>query len=180
MEKEHLSRELAHDSFTRLFNHTVFFERLDQYILEARQKNNVFSLIIMDIDDFKKINDNFGHDIGDVVLLKLVDIIKKEISKDDIAFRYGGEEFIVLCHKPLVYGMALSERIRKRFGSHIFAQLNNVKVTVSMGVCEYESSFGGRREFFSAADKALYRAKQEGKNRTIAAESHYKLYDDKT
>jgi len=118
------------------------------------------------------------------VLLKFVEIINKEICKDvvegDLAFRYGGEEFILLCPKPIDYAVEVSERIRKEFGTYIFPQLNDNCVTVSAGVCEYESSFGGRREFFSAADKALYYAKQEGKNRTAAANGSYKIYSDMT
>ncbi|MCL1983260.1 MAG: GGDEF domain-containing protein [Clostridiales bacterium] len=180
MEKEQLSRELERDSFTRLFNHIAFYQRLDQCIQNAQNANTVFSLIIMDIDDFKQINDNFGHANGDIVLLKFVETINKEISADDLAFRYGGEEFIMLCPKPIDYAVSLAERVRKRFSSHVFAQLSGNRVTVSSGVCEYESSFGGRREFFSAADKALYYAKQDGKNRTAAANGSYKIYNDAT
>ncbi|MCL2496154.1 MAG: GGDEF domain-containing protein [Clostridiales bacterium] len=174
-EKERLRRELDRDPFTRLFNHIAFYGHLDNHILRAQSEQLVFSLVIMDIDDFKRINDNFGHDIGDVVLLKLVETITGEIGEKDLAFRFGGEEFVVLCADNLNSAYQLAERIRKRFGAHVFMQLDSNNVTVSIGVCEYDNSFGGRREFFSAADKALYRAKKEGKNKTIATEGIYEI-----
>jgi|GEM_PF-3895704 len=175
-EHDRLRHELERDPFTRLLNHIAFYAHLDNHIQRAQSEKLVFSLVIMDIDDFKKINDNYGHDKGDIVLLKLVEIINGEIDvKHDLAFRFGGEEFIVLYAGHLNDAHLLAERIRRKFGAHIFQQLDCCNVTVSIGVCEYDISFGGRREFFSAADKALYRAKQLGKNKTVATEGIYEI-----
>ena len=164
-EKELLNRELLRDQFTKLFNHTAFYDQLDTHIQEFKLTASAFSLIVIDIDDFKRVNDAFGHDVGDVVLLGVVDAINSEISERDTAYRYGGEEFVVLCRNSLSYTVELAERIRKRVESTIYPHPLNRNVTISLGVCEYDDSFGGRREFFSATDKALYEAKHTGKNK---------------
>jgi len=166
-EKEILNRELLRDQFTKLFNHTAFYDQLDVHIQEFKHSESVFSLIVIDIDDFKKINDTFGHDIGDVVLLGVVDAINSEMCESDCAYRYGGEEFVVLCRKPLDYTFELAERIRKHVESNIYQSPLNKNITISLGVCEYNNTFGGRREFFAAADKVLYDAKHSGKNMTL-------------
>ena len=170
-EKEILNRELLRDQFTKLFNHTAFYERLDEHIQDFKHNKSIFSLIVIDIDDFKKVNDTFGHDMGDVVLLGVVDAINSEMSEGDSAYRYGGEEFVVLCRKPLEYTVELAERIRKHVESNIYQSPLNKNVTISLGVCEYDNSFGGRREFFAAADKVLYDAKHSGKNKTLFVKS---------
>lgn len=172
VEREKLKHELNRDPFTKLLNHIVLYERLDECITRSKvtgASNFFFSFIIMDVDNFKNINDEYGHAVGDIVLLKIVEIINEEISDEDLSFRFGGEEFAIICKKHLEDAVELSERIRKRLESYTFPQIENRNVTASLGVSEYENSFGGRREFFSSADKALYRAKQEGKNRTCAA-----------
>lgn len=158
-----LKRELTLDSLTQLFNHATFYEKLDEFILQYKINQEAFSIAVLDIDDFKQVNDTYGHDMGNLVLLKLVEIMRKNIRKGDLAFRYGGEEFTIITSDPDHFPEVL-EHIRHDFGQYHFEGIDG-NITVSAGVCTYDYTFGGRREFFSAADKALYRAKSLGKNR---------------
>ncbi|MDL2274243.1 GGDEF domain-containing protein [Oscillospiraceae bacterium OttesenSCG-928-G22] len=164
-----LSRELKLDPFTGLYNHATFYERLDAAILQHRDEGTNFSLVIMDIDDFKRINDTFGHDVGDVVILRLVSLLNEEIGPTDTAFRYGGEEFILIVRGSADRAIRTAEQIRSRFGAQVYKELPSHMVTVSAGVALYDATYGGRREFFSAVDKALYTAKSLGKNRVEVA-----------
>jgi len=159
------NEEVRRDSFTGLLNHTSFFEHLDQMIIENHREKTVFSLIIWDIDDFKSINDTFGHDMGDKVLTLFSKALKECAGSDDFSFRYGGEEFIILTPCELSNAFQLSNRVRERFTQYTVTLPLGRVVTSSSGVCEYNRSFGGSREFFSAADRALYIAKRaKGKN----------------
>lgn len=156
------------DSLTQLFNHASFYEQLDEHIVRNAREGRAFCLVIFDIDDFKRINDQYGHDIGDVVLLTLVDEINKAIEGEDIAFRYGGEEFTVLTPRGTNESIALTESVRTAFAASVTALPHRMAATVSAGVCAFDGAkFSGRREFFAAADEALYEAKRTGKNRTI-------------
>lgn len=164
-----LSHELTLDSLTQLYNHATFYEKLDEFILRFKRGGAPFSLLVMDLDNFKHVNDTYGHAAGDAVILYLVDVVKQNIAEGDIAFRYGGEEFTALSVGP-EHARTLAENIRQGMEAHVFPEIGR-GVTISIGICDYDVSFGGRREFFSAADKALYRAKQGGKNRVCVAEA---------
>lgn len=162
-----LSNELKRDSFTQLYNHATFYDALDHEILRHHRTGRPFSLILMDLDDFKGINDTFGHDVGDAVIMRFVDVLNACRGKQP-AFRYGGEEFIVIARYGEQDAFALAERIRREFRRSRLPMLKGRIITVSIGICEYDRSFGGRREYFSAVDKALYAAKANGKDCTIA------------
>ncbi|MDR2933016.1 MAG: GGDEF domain-containing protein [Oscillospiraceae bacterium] len=169
VQRMELSKEVSLDSLTQLYNHATFYDKLDEFILNSRNLNRPFSLIIVDIDNFKSINDRYGHDVGNVVLLGLVSTIKQVIGEKDLAFRYGGEEFTVLTSDANA-AFETAEKIRTGFSARVFPAFEHA-VTLSAGLCTYDRSYGGRREFFSAADKALYKAKQSGKNCTCVAET---------
>ena len=159
------NEEVKRDSFTGLFNHTSFFEHLDKMIIENHREKTEFSLVIWDIDDFKSINDTFGHDMGDKVLTLFSKALKECAGPKDFSFRFGGEEFIILTPCTLDNALKLSNRVRERFTQYTVTLPLGRVVTSSAGVCEYTRSFGGSREFFSAADRALYIAKRtKGKN----------------
>lgn len=160
--------QIKRDSFLGLFNHTAFYDHLDECITENHKSGLLFSLIIWDIDNFKSINDTFGHDMGDRVLRLFTKALNECIGIDDTAFRYGGEEFTVLAHINAEEAYELSEHVRLRFTQHSVTLPIGDIVTASAGICEYKRAFGGSREFFSAADRALYVAKRtEGKNKSI-------------
>jgi diguanylate cyclase (GGDEF) domain len=160
--------KIRRDCFTGLLNHSSFYENLDRLICENQRKPtpDIFSLIVWDIDNFKSINDTFGHDMGDKVLLLFTKTLNECIGSEDLAFRYGGEEFTVITPCEADDSFALSARVRQRFSQYTVTLPLGKVVTASAGVCEYTRAlFGGSREFFSAADRALYSAKrQHGKN----------------
>lgn len=156
------------DSLTKLYNHASFYEQLDQHILATADTEETFCMIMFDIDDFKKINDQYGHGGGDEILLALVDAINACICGDDMAFRYGGEEFTVLTKRSPQESIALSEAIRASFTTRAAALQEGLVATASAGVSEYRPErFSGRREFFASADEAMYEAKRTGKNKTV-------------
>lgn len=156
------------DSLTRLYNHAAFYEHLDQHILKHSRGEGGFSLIIFDIDSFKRINDQYGHDVGDEVLLALVDAITEAVGDGDEAHRYGGEEFTVLTSRGTQQSSQLAEAIRAGFTRHVAERRSGLHATVSAGVSSYDPvCHGGRREFFASADEALYRAKRTGKDKVV-------------
>lgn len=162
------SRMSITDSLTGLYNHASFYEQLDKSILRDAHGKGGFSLIVFDIDDFKQINDQYGHDTGDEVLLALVGAIRACVAEDELAFRYGGEEFTILTPKQPQAALSLAEAIRSSFTQRSRDILGGVYATVSAGVCRFDSRhFNGRREFFASADEALYEAKRTGKDKAI-------------
>lgn len=164
----HANRKSMLDSLTGLYNHAAFYDALDLHIIEQAKGNGDFCLIVFDIDDFKRINDEYGHDTGDDVLLALVAAINALLEKKDTAYRYGGEEFTVLTPRGPEQSLALAEAIRASFTARAGALLDSRQTTVSAGICQFDSSlFSGRREFFASADEALYEAKRTGKDRAI-------------
>lgn len=161
------------DSLTKLFNSRHFFSQLRYEVERTDRYNPPLSLILLDVDDFKKYNDQYGHLEGDKVLAVLADAIRENLRHIDTAYRYGGEEFTVLlpeteCGKALI----VAERIRKSFENSILHPLKELDVhkTISVGVGQYipneqESSFLER------VDMGMYRAKELGKNRVCLAKS---------
>ena len=123
------------------------------------------ALLMMDIDNFKLINDTLGHLFGDKILNKLGDIVKSIIRETDLAARYGGEEFsIVMSNTALEEAADIAERLRKAISEYNF-DITNGPTTVSIGIALYPSDSTSLQDLLSNADRALYRAKHEGKNR---------------
>ena len=156
------------DSFTGLYNHAAFYEKLSARIQEYHQSFRPFSLIVMDIDDFKQVNDQNGHDAGDKIIMTLVSCIKANLREDEIACRYGGEEFTIVTNRVPDEDFALAESIRRSFEEAARRIGHQPSATVSIGIARYDAKrFGARRQFFPAADEALYAAKRSGKNHTL-------------
>ncbi len=165
-EKERLEIEIRCDQMTGLFNHRTFYELLNEKIA-SHDGRHKFSLIVLDIDNFKKVNDRFGHASGDKVILKAVDIIRENIRSSDSAFRYGGEEFAVIIDGA---GEETAAKIAGRIVTSFYERKNESifsgeKFSISAGVAQY--SHGTAEEFFECADSALYYAKKHGKNQCI-------------
>ncbi len=154
------------DGLTGLYNHRHFWNIMNTELAKADRYKGSLALILFDIDDFKKINDRFGHWIGDMLLQSIGSTVKETIRETDIVARYGGEEFGILFPDTNQTGvLRAAEKLREAIESMVFKVPETditLSVTVSIGVSMYT---GNRKEFFNAADRALYFSKHEGKNR---------------
>lgn len=157
------------DGLTGLFNHRHFQERLSQEFSRIDRFSEPLSVLIIDIDHFKKINDTYGHPVGDAVLKGVADKIRKTIRNIDISARYGGEEFAVILIGTDERGaMNMAERLRKAVMNKTFsADKNTFSVTISIGISTYTKGIKRKEELIEKADKALYRAKNSGRNRSL-------------
>jgi diguanylate cyclase (GGDEF)-like protein len=154
------------DGLTDLYNQAYFWKVLDLEMERSKRYKTPLSLIVIDVDDFKKINDTYGHKLGDLVLAELGQLLQKQLRKLDILFRYGGEEFVILLTQTDIEGAQLSaERLRLRVETQRFAEseVRNLRVTISMGISYYKKDIS-QKEIFENADKAVYEAKKKGKN----------------
>jgi diguanylate cyclase (GGDEF)-like protein len=161
-------RELAHrDGLTRLFNHLYFMDLLESEARRARRYRRAVSLLFIDIDRFKQVNDRFGHQAGDQVLVKLARMFEGCVRDTDLVGRYGGEEFVVLLPESSEReGTLLAERLRSLVESHAFeVDGAHAFITLSIGVASFfPEQVGTEDELVRAADDALLRAKAAGRN----------------
>jgi diguanylate cyclase (GGDEF)-like protein len=166
-----LLKELSNtDPLTQLFNRRYMMEVLEKEIHRTARKGSPISLILMDIDHFKKVNDAYGHQHGDAVLVNVAGLIRQHLRSYDVAARYGGEEFVVILPEtPLDESMVVAERIRQGIQQVAFTgKLQQLKITISMGVAVYPApGVDTIDDIIRVADEALYRAKAEGRNRII-------------
>jgi diguanylate cyclase (GGDEF)-like protein len=156
------------DELTGIYNYRYFSEKLKEEQRRASRYNMPLSLIMLDIDWFKRFNDTYGHEVGNIVLSGITGVVKKCIRDVDIFCRYGGEEFVVILPQtPKVEVARIGERIRQQIEAATFGGGDNIpelKVTVSVGVTSYPENGKSHDEILSIADQALYRAKGAGKN----------------
>lgn len=158
------------DSLTGMYNRYVFKEILRQEIDRAHRYERHLSLLMIDIDYFKKINDLFGHTVGDHVLQEVSSIIKETVRKTDMITRFGGEEFAIILPETTVgHATLLAERIRKKIEKNDYsAFIKKEPLTVSIGISNYHTP--GQKSDLSlvhSADQALYAAKREGRNKVV-------------
>ncbi len=154
------------DGLTEIHNKRYFLESLEKEISRARRYDRPLSLIMLDIDFFKKINDTYGHLTGDYVLKKMSQVIKDSIRREEIFARYGGEEFsIIMPEAPKKSAVTLAEKVRQLIEETIFSfEGHVVPVTISLGVSALDKSISSALELIAFADKNLYRAKHNGRN----------------
>ncbi len=169
---EKMYKELSiTDALTQLYNSRYFYSKLEEEINRSVRYKHPLSLLLIDIDDFKILNDRHGHLEGDKVLSMSGKIIKACLRKTDSAYRYGGEEFtIILPEIGLEAAVNAAARIRKQISSHEFTSSTNqvLHITVSIGACQFEPE-EEMKTFVKRADNAMYVAKQEGKNRVSSS-----------
>ena len=152
------------DKLTGLYNRYKFYQVANQELSRAKRHNRPLSLILLDIDQFKKINDSYGHDIGDYILKRIANLLKNNLRKYDLIFRWGGEEFLILAPETDAKGaMRLAEKIRKLIASQNFERAGNVRV--SLGITELTPQDKEIDALIKRADTALYISKKEGRNR---------------
>lgn len=155
------------DGLTELYNHRYFQEQMRMQVEQSKRYNNNFSLIIIDIDFFKKFNDTFGHQSGDAVLRQVAQTLKRNVRATDIVCRYGGEEMsIILPNTSKDEAQSTAEKICQRVASRKFklAQDKETNVTISLGVSTFPNDGDTASKVIDAADKRLYNAKHNGRN----------------
>ncbi len=165
-----VENEALSDGLTHLFNHRYFQEHLKTEISRARRNNTPLALLMADIDHFKKINDTYGHRIGDVVLGQVADILKRTVRSEDAVARYGGEEFaIILTGSGRKGAIRMAERLRAAAERVVFqAEEHGIAISISIGVATYPDDAREPWELIECADRALYGAKKQGRNRVVA------------
>lgn len=157
------------DYLTKLFNKRAISEYLSVKEAEFARHGRVYSIAMLDLDHFKKINDTYGHEAGDAVLMAFAKILKEEIRSTDIVGRYGGEEFIAILDADLAGAKIFGEKIRAHVEQARFMyQDHRIEVTVSIGVAD-RSEFASEKLLFKGADARLYDAKHKGRNRVEPA-----------
>lgn len=159
-----LSEMSSIDGLTKIGNHRTLMEFLKAEIEEASLTSNPLSIVIFDVDNFKKINDSKGHVYGDQVLVDIATIMKKNIRETDFVGRYGGEEFMVIFpNTTLSVARGIAERIRRAVEEYIF--VDEIRINISGGVGQYNNET--ITELIHAADMKLYTAKRNGKNQVV-------------
>jgi diguanylate cyclase (GGDEF)-like protein len=163
---ESTARSAVTDGLTSLYNHAYFLGALRRETQRARRHAAKLSLVMIDLDNFKRLNDTRGHLEGDKVLLKAAALVTENLREIDIAARYGGEEFaVILPDTPRMGGFVAAERIRARVEEHFRRRRSSGAVTISGGVATFPDDAGDHEQLIRRADEALYRSKAGGKNR---------------
>ena len=158
------------DGLTELYNHRYFQESLKKQVEISKRYEQPFSLLILDIDFFKKVNDTYGHQAGDAVLKQVAQILKKNARNTDVICRYGGEEMgIILPNTIAQEALNLAKRINSAVEEYNFILDTNKsgKVTVSVGVATFPENADNAKDLIEFADKGLYYAKEHGRNQVV-------------
>jgi diguanylate cyclase (GGDEF)-like protein len=159
------------DSLTGVYNRQFLDRQLPVEIERAMRSGSALSMLVIDVDDFKRINDELGHKKGDEALVAITDIIRRNLRKVDMPFRYGGEEIVILLPgTPEFEALHTAERLRRVVSQYrgfkdAFGKVRDL--SVSVGVAVYPDTARGGEQLFSQADEAMYRAKQRGKNQVV-------------
>jgi two-component system cell cycle response regulator len=176
------------DGLTGLLNKRAMLEAGEQKIVAAKRFHRKLSVLITDIDHFKKVNDTWGHDVGDVVIKGLGEILRRAKRTTDAVARFGGEEFVIVCEETDARGaMLLAERVREELGKTVFhakpsepgKEAPTVQVTCSVGIATFGEAGSTWEELFKAADEALYVSKRTGRNKATAWAPPAKTTDGK-
>jgi two-component system cell cycle response regulator len=166
---EEIYRMTIVDGLTQIHNKRYLFEALERELIRARRHSRALSLVMFDIDFFKRINDQCGHLAGDYVLRDLAEVVQDRIRRDEVFARYGGEEFAIMMPETELLGaVTLAETLREKVAEHRFSfQGENISVTISMGCAAIESE-DTATGLIARADEKLYEAKRSGRNRVCS------------
>ena len=160
------------DGLTGLFNRRYMETHLGTLLEQAAARGKPLTVLVLDVDYFKAVNDTHGHDAGDDVLREFSTRIRKSIRNIDLACRYGGEEFvIVMPETDMAVATSVAERLRRRIAAEPFAIQQNtgqIEITISIGIAALGGTGDNAAALLKRADQALYRAKREGRNRVVA------------
>jgi len=160
---QNLQIEVWTDNLTKVFNRAYFEKVVIKKVMESDQKQEKTSLLMVDIDKFKNINDIYGHNIGDIVLIELGKVITNIVRKEDVLIRWGGEEFIlVLFNTNLNCASLIAEKIRSMIEEHEFSEVKKISVSIGVAQKHIDDTI---EDWIKKADNAMYKAKREGRNR---------------
>jgi|GEM_PF-2367151 len=160
-----LQRQASIDDLTAIYNHRFILQRLREEVERSDRYSQPLSIMMLDLDHFKSVNDRFGHQTGDIVLYRVAQTIKKALRHIDVAGRYGGEEFLVILPQTAREdALQVAERIREQVEGLIFDD-KNLRITISIGVTSYKNENEQESELLARADHLLYQAKHSGRNR---------------
>ncbi len=164
-----MKKAACFDELTDILNRRAFIQHFKESISMLLSKNEFLSFLLMDIDDFKNINDNHGHYVGDIVLKSFADIIKSNLREYDLFGRYGGEEFaVMLPGADEKESLEIAERLRKAVENSSLGFIQEIRYTVSIGVVTVAADKDINLEMlYKLSDKALYKAKEQGKNQVV-------------
>ncbi|MBN4061416.1 diguanylate cyclase [bacterium AH-315-G11] len=167
-ERDNAVEDSITDGLTRIYNRGYFDLSRKGFIQHARRNYEPLSLLLIDIDYFKAVNDTYGHPCGDVVLVRIAQVIKKSLRETDFVARYGGEEFVcVLPHANVLQAQQAAEKLRLAIASEYFKEMNGKSVTISIGLSALRDDDKELQSMVERADKALYHAKETGRNRIV-------------
>ncbi len=157
------------DPLTKIRNRRSMSRRLEEEMERMNRENELFCVVMVDIDDFKRINDTCGHDAGDYVLTGIAEILAEELRENDLCCRWGGEEFLLLVHGLRDDAFSVAERIRKRVNEREFQILDDrsIHVSITLGIAEARKEII-LRELIAEADRKMYYGKNHGKNQVVA------------
>jgi diguanylate cyclase (GGDEF)-like protein len=168
--REKLRNQAIRDPLTGLYNRRFAEETLEREVLRAKRHDGSLSLIFLDVDHFKTFNDTYGHEAGDVVLQQLGVCVKEHVRGEDVACRYGGEEFLlILADTPIETALQRAEALREQFKARTikFGSQYLGTVTLSLGVARFPDDGATPQALIAAADGALYLAKAGGRDRVV-------------
>ncbi|MCV6615418.1 MAG: GGDEF domain-containing protein [Cellvibrionaceae bacterium] len=168
-QQQQLMKLAAEDALTGLYNRFRLNEFFNREVALAKRENSELSLLLMDLDRFKKVNDRYGHDVGDQVLMKVAQLIKNNIRQSDYAFRVGGEEFcVILPAANSKEAEIVAENLRQLLAQTVLVIADiKVSITISIGVCQWRPEQSSFAEIYSLADRCMYQAKHQGRNQVM-------------
>lgn len=172
MERSFLYEKLKNDELTNLYNIRYLHQSIEMEIERAQRYDSIFSIVFMDMDNFKKVNDRFGHLVGSRVLIEVALLLQKNLRKIDIIARYGGDEFvIILPQTPRESSFLVAERLRKMIEKTVFLKHDgySIRLTASFGAASFPENAGTKEELLRIADSAMYRGKFSTKNIVFSA-----------
>jgi len=163
-----LEEETITDPLLGVFNRRCLDRRLQEEVLRAQRHQLDLSLLMVDIDNFKQVNDTWGHQVGDLVLQHLIQLFEADLRQTDILARFGGEEFVILLpHTPEQDAFKLAEKLRRIVEQTPLHRIPELRVTVSIGSASLLPDNDNAYSLLERADKSMYRAKREGRNRVV-------------
>lgn len=175
LDKARLIRDLENlattDGLTRLYNRRTFLQRAESEFERSRRYQRPLTVLMMDVDHFKDVNDTYGHEVGDRVLRVLADECRRTLRQQDVLGRYGGEEFVAFLPETAApVALEVAERLRKSVESlRVPVERNSIRITLSIGIAVLDEKDRDIAALIVSADQALYEAKQQGRNRTVVS-----------